>query len=80
MTSAWNIADADTMRMSKFMRISADANPDAELRYTSNIYIYIYIYTYVCVVCLFYYYLKTFNQLMPIVAFMQRSAKILILI
>ena len=27
------------MRMSKFMRISADADPDAELRYTSNIYI-----------------------------------------
>ena len=24
------------MRMSKFMRISADADPDAELRYTSN--------------------------------------------
>ena len=28
--------------MSKFMRISAEADPDAELRYTSNIY-YIYI-------------------------------------
>ena len=24
------------MRMSKFMRISADADPDAELRYTSK--------------------------------------------
>ena len=24
------------MRMSKFMRISADVDPDAELRYTSN--------------------------------------------
>ena len=31
------------MRMSKFMRISADA----ELRYTSNIYIYIYVYIYI---------------------------------
>ena len=27
------------MRMSKFMRISADADPDAELRYTSTIYL-----------------------------------------
>ena len=26
------------IRMSKFMRISADADPDAELRYTSNKY------------------------------------------
>ena len=26
------------MRMSKFMRISADADPDAELRYTSTSY------------------------------------------
>ena len=27
--------------MSKFMRTSADADPDAELRYTSNIYSYL---------------------------------------
>ena len=36
------------MRISKFMRISADADPDAELRYTSNIYDYLCVQTENC--------------------------------
>ena len=38
--------------MSKFMRISADADPDAELRYTSTIYIPTY-KTLTLIVCFF---------------------------
>ena len=37
------------IRMSKFMRISADADPDAELRYTSSTYFATYHHQVLCV-------------------------------